>query len=275
MGTLRSALLASARIPPDSGATNTLLMLHGVYGRGRNWTTLAREMTRIRRDWSTLLIDLRLHGDSPAFDPPHTVAAAARDVARLEDATGQHAAAVLGHSFGGKVALAHAAGGHDRLAQVWVVDSTPEVKPPGGSAWRMLDAVRALPTTFASRADAAEGLARDGYSAGVAAWMASNLEYRDGRYAWRLDFDAIEALLHDFFSTDLWAIVEDPPPDLTLHFVKADDSTVLSDDAIARLEAAGRRHGRVSLHHLPGGHWLHVDNPRGLLELLTGYLLHA
>ena len=35
--------------------------------------------------------------------------------------------------------------------QVWIIDSTPETKPPGGSAWDMLGIVKALPPTFASR----------------------------------------------------------------------------------------------------------------------------
>jgi pimeloyl-ACP methyl ester carboxylesterase len=266
-------VLAATLVPADAPPpVARLLVLHGIYGRGRNWTTLARELAAARPDWSAWLIDLRLHGDSPSFAPPHTVAAAASDLVAFEQRTGEHAAAVLGHSFGGKVALAHAAAGHDHLSQAWIIDSTPETRDPQGSAWRMLEVVRRLPATFASRTEAATAIAAHGYSQGVAAWMASNLVHEGGRYRWRLDFAAMEALLRDFFSTDLWRVVEDPPADTVLHFVKANDSHVLSEEGCARIEAAGARHGRAFLHRVAGGHWVHVDNPGAVLALLTTYL---
>lgn len=260
---------------PGSRNPQWLLMLHGIYGRGRNWTSLARDLTSRRADWACALLDLRLHGDSPAFSPPHTVAAAAGDVARYEQETGFHASSVLGHSFGGKVALAHAALGRDRLAQVWVIDSTPEARDPSGSAWRLLDVVRGLPPDFASRKEAAAGIEAAGYGRAVAAWMSSNLHHHDGRYSWRLDLDGAEAMLRDFFATDLWPIVDDPPGDMVLHFVKATASSVLSEEACRRIEEAGRRHGRAHLHRVPGGHWLHTDNPRALEELLVSTLPSA
>jgi esterase len=49
--------------------------------------------------------------------PPHTVAAAAADVDRLVEHLDFHAAAVLGHSFGGKVALTYAAHHGDELGR--------------------------------------------------------------------------------------------------------------------------------------------------------------
>lgn len=59
--------------------------------------------------WRALLLDLRNHGKSAALNlkPPHTLAAAARDVIHLfQQATGGAAPAVLvGHSMGGKTAL--------------------------------------------------------------------------------------------------------------------------------------------------------------------------
>lgn len=266
-------VIASTSVPADPASRRRrLLVLHGIYGRGRNWTTISRHLTAERTDWSCLLLDLRCHGASPALEPPHTVEAAAADVGTYEDATGLHAAAVLGHSFGGKVALAHAASLRDHLRQVWVIDSTPEAREPSGSAWRLLEVVRSLPASFASRAEAAAGIAAAGYRHAVAVWFASNLEHRDGRYRWRVDFDAMEALLRSFFRTDLWALVEEPPEDTVLHFVKANASRVLSEEGCARIEAASRAHGRAFLHRVEGGHWVNTENPAAILELLSRHL---
>ena len=76
----------------------------------------------------------------------------------------------------------------------------------------MLAAGRALPPTFASRAEAIAGLEAQGVAGPVAAWMATNLRHDGAAFRWALDFDAVESLLRDFFATDLWPIVESPPP---------------------------------------------------------------
>ena len=179
---------------------------------------------------------------------------------------------MLGHSFGGKVALAHAARGHDRLQQVWVIDSTPEAKPPGGSAWRLLDVVRQLPESFGSRREAAAGIEAAGYSTSLAAWMASNLHLHHQRYRWRLDFEAVGSLLLDFFNTDFWHVVEEPPAETVLHFVKAEESDVLTESACSRIEEAGGQHGRAFVHRIAGGHWVNTDNPAAVVDLLARHL---
>ncbi|MEO5821321.1 MAG: alpha/beta fold hydrolase, partial [Vicinamibacteraceae bacterium] len=92
----------------DAGtAQRTLVLLHGIYGRGRNWAAIARGLAARRPEWAAALVDLRLHGSSPSFTPPHTVAACAADVRALiaQADWPAPADAVVGHSFGGKVAL--------------------------------------------------------------------------------------------------------------------------------------------------------------------------
>lgn len=254
---------------------HTLLMLHGIYGRGRNWQSIAQRLVAARTDWRALLVDLRLHGQSPTFEPPHTVLRAADDVRVLAEAVGAEGAdvrAVLGHSFGGKVAIALARPLAGTLTQIWVIDSTPEAKPPTGSAWDMLLHVRSLPATFNSRADLVGGLEHFGWGEANAQWMATNLRYVNGRFEWALDFDAITAMLENFFDTDLWDVVEQPPPGVHFHFVKATESSTLNEPACARLERAGAANGQVSLHRLQGGHWLHADNPEGVVDLLARHL---
>ena len=202
-------LLAHTVVAPEAAAARrTLVLLHGIYGRGRNWAAIARGLVARRPEWAAALVDLRLHGASPAFDPPHTVAACADDVRDLiahADGWPAPADAVVGHSFGGKVALSLLADGPaPPLSQVWIVDSTPAPGEPDGTAWRMLGLARSLPQRVATRAEAIEGLLAGGIDADTAAWMASNLRRESDGLVWALDWDAMEALLRDFFVRDLW-----------------------------------------------------------------------
>lgn len=269
---LPSASLLGHEPVTASGASprQWLYVLHGIFGSGRNWGSVARRLVQARPEWGAILVDLREHGASTGFPSPHTVDACVDDLATLA-AAGPPATAILGHSFGGKVAMAWTARApHPR--QLWVVDSTPEARPPGGSAWHMLELVRQLPGHFSSRDDLVARLQEGGVALPVARWMATNLAGDpEGGYRWRFNVDAIEELLHDFFRRDLWSVLESPPEGTRIHLVRADDSSVLREEAVARVEALEPR-GQVFLHRVAGGHWVNADNPDALHRLLTEQL---
>jgi esterase len=251
-----------------------LYVLHGIYGAGRNWASVARRIIRQRPDWGALLIDLRQHGSSQGFPPPHTVEAAAADLADLATSTGLLPGAVLGHSFGGKVALLFTGGDSSAAAgvdQVWVIDSTPEAREPEGSAWTMLTLLRSLPDRFAIRADLVDGLIGHGIAPPVAHWMATNLESSGDGYQWRFDLHAMEALLRSFFRADAWSVVERPRSGLEVHLVKAEESAVLSGAALERCERAAEQ-AHTHLHRVAGGHWVNADNPEAIERLLVQML---
>jgi esterase len=262
-----SAILHHERVTaPQAKPDHWIYVLHGVYGAGRNWGSVMRRLVDQRPEWGAVLVDLRQHGRSQGFPPPHTVQAAAADVAALAVSTGLGVEALLGHSFGGKVALLYAADAPD-LRQVWVIDSTPAVREPDGSAWTMLNLIRSLPASFGSRQDLIAALEAHGIRHAVAQWMATNLEPADGGYRWRFDFDAIESLLHSFFETDAWPVVERPPDGLEVHLVRAEGSSVLSGSALQRARAATGE--RTFLHTIAGGHWVNAENPGAIQELLV------
>jgi pimeloyl-ACP methyl ester carboxylesterase len=63
-------------------------------------------------------------------------------------------------------------------------------------------------------------------------------------------------------------LTEGPPPGLELHLVTASRSSRWrGPEAAARLAAAAQA-PRVALHTVEAGHWLHVDNPGALLDVL-------
>ncbi|MBR9989698.1 MAG: alpha/beta hydrolase [Gemmatimonadetes bacterium] len=258
----------------DEGAEPRAWMyvLHGVYGAGRNWASVIRRIVRERPDWGALLVDLRQHGDSQGFAGPHTVQAAAADLDRLAEHTGIRPDVVIGHSFGGKVALVHAGLSKAPPRQVWVIDSTPQQREPDGSAWDMLELLESLPHHFDSRDDLIAQLMERGQPKPLAQWMATNLVAHDGGYRWRFDFDSIRELLLSFFDTDAWDVVENPPDGMEVHLVKAEDSRVLSGAALERAEAAAAEEAGTFVHHVAGGHWVNADNPAALESLLVQML---
>ena len=248
-------------------------MLHGAFGSGRNWAAVAKDLVARRPEWGAILIDLRAHGRSQGLAEPHDLPAAARDLNDLASHLRILPQAVLGHSYGGKVALQFIAMDPPELRTAFIVDASPDPTPPAGQAWEMLRLLRRLPESFATRQQGIAALEQAGLSAPVAAWIAMNLHHTErGDYRFRFNLDDIEALLRSFYAADLWRIVESPPAHLQLHFLIATRDSVISARAAARLAASAASNPHLHLHEVEGGHWLNVDAPHALVNLLQEQL---
>ncbi len=250
-------------------------MLHGVFGQGTNFRTVARGLAAKRPDWGFVLIDLRGHGESQGFEGPHDLDAAAADVERLAASLGRRVEAVIGHSFGGKVALTLLARRALPLRCAFILDSAPGPRAPAlehDAVAAVLAALESLPPSLPSREAFKVALAQRGFSAHVVEWLAMSVRRSPGRadYALRLDLPAIRAMLEDYWAKDLWSVIEEPGAAERLVLVLGGRSTVVSGESRARAEAAGRTSARVEVLTLAGAsHWLHVDDPDGLTAAIA------
>lgn len=255
--------------------TRSFLFLHGILGSGANWRSIARALIAREPSWQAVLVDLRGHGRSSMPPPPHTLAACASDVEALAGSLDRPARGVLGHSFGGKVAMALAARTSDissALEHVVFVDSMPGARPNARGSENVLavlDALESLPRRFARREDFIAAVLERGQSEAIASWLAMSLERDERGVSVRFELPAIRALLDDYFATDLWRLFEEAPVSATprLHHIVGDRSSVFDEHDRERASALARE-GRVALDVLPAGHWVHVDDPRGLLRVL-------
>src|SRR5262249_50100949 len=134
-----------------------IAFLHGILGRGRNLRMIATRFVEARPDWTAWLIDLRGHGRSPKNTPRPSLEAAAWDVVSLAARAELPLRAIVGHSFGGKVALEVARlEAVESLAHVVTIDSAPGWKERvsgGESPFDVIDVLESLPREFASKTD--------------------------------------------------------------------------------------------------------------------------
>jgi esterase len=276
-----ASVLAHNVVLPQSGvASSYVLFFHGILGTGGNLRTVARRMLE-GDERGAILVDLRRHGRSQEVRGPDTIEQAARDVAPLLDQF--HVSAVVGHSFGGKVAL-------ELLAQqpalqkpstdVFVLDSTPSARLDArGSEGTMdvLDVLDDLPASLPNRAAFVDFLAARGLAKPIVEWLAMNVvrvtdpaSKADLGVRFALEMPAIRKLIDDYLHRDTWAVVESPPGGAHITFVAGGKSNVLSTDDLARIERlTTTTGGLVQLRTLPNaGHWVHVDDPDGLVAAL-------
>jgi len=152
------------------------------------------------------------------------------------------------------------------------MDANPSAGLARGSAAHMIDVLGKMPDRYDDRDALIGRLRSEGFGETVAAWMASNLGPTEDGYRWRFSLPAIREMLADFAATDLWCMVEDPARSAQLHFVRATRSDYIVGPDLDRLRAASAGGNGVHVHEVTGGHWLNVDNPDALVDLLDTWL---
>ncbi|XVF63392.1 hypothetical protein PTKIN_Ptkin09bG0083900 [Pterospermum kingtungense] len=268
----------------------TAVLLHGILGSRKNWGSFARRLAQEFPTWQFVLVDLRCHGDSASIKKrgPHTVASTALDVLKLIAQLRITPRVLIGHSFGGKVALSmveQVAKPLPRPVRVWVLDATPGKVRAGGDGEdhpaELISFLRKLPKEVSSKRDIVNALIQEGFSKDVAQWVVTNLRPSHGAgssssgFSWVFDLEGISEMYQSYEETNLWNVVENLPRGVHVNFLKAERSLhrwALED--LQRIhsaeESAADEGGGVEMHVLEdAGHWVHADNPDGLFRILS------
>jgi pimeloyl-ACP methyl ester carboxylesterase len=249
----------------SAGEGAPVALLHGLFGRARNLAGVARGLAAEHR---VISLDLRNHGASP-HAPGMSYAAQAGDVMETLDALFAFPADLLGHSMGGKVAMACALAAPERVRRLLVADIAPVAYDHANAA--IAAAMQAL--TFRagmSRADVAGALARAVPDPAVRAFLAQN--YQPGTAAgaapgWGIGLDFIAAGIKEI---QAWPAF---PPGSRFEgpalFVAGDRSDYVRPAHHAVIRALFPAARFVVL--ADAGHWLHADQPAAFLEVARAF----
>ncbi len=242
----------------EAGEGRPLVLLHGLFGQARNFGTLQRRLAAGGR--RVLAFDLRNHGSSPhaaALDYP----AMAADVAAGLRARGIGAAEVMGHSMGGKVAMALALAEPALVLRLLVSDIAPVPYP---ARWEGLIAAMAALPPGTPRAAADAALAAAEPDAGVRAFILSNR--RPDGSGWRIGLAGIAASIGAIMGWDDPGGAPFAGPTLFVagersRYIRAEDRP-----AIRALFPEAR-----FLTVKDAGHWVHADQPEGFAAVMEGF----
>ncbi len=246
-----------------SGRGPSIIVAHGLYGSARNWTSIAR---RLAAGHSVHALDMRNHGASPWTDKM-TYPAMAEDLLRYIGIQGLSRPAAIGHSMGGKAAMAAALLAPERIGRLVVVDIAPVRYRHGFTG--LAETLRGLDLGgIDRRTDAEERLAEAVPDAALRGFLLQNLVLRDGRYVWRLNLAAISAagdVLRDFPDLPPSAAFEGP----TLFLAGAVSDYVRPDHA----PAVERYFPNAEIRRIGGaGHWVHAERPEAFLVAVGDFL---
>ncbi|MBF0859164.1 alpha/beta fold hydrolase [Gluconobacter sp. LMG 31484] len=238
----------------------TVVFLHGLFGRARNLGFLQRGAAA---DFRTLALDLRNHGNSP--HGPVSYALMAQDVLETLDDLGVERFAVVGHSMGGKVAMMLALAAPERVTKLLVADIAPARTGHGhGEMIARLDAL-----TFPSVLERRDGLDLLEPVVGnraVAELLLQNIRL-GASPGWSIGFDD---LARDIHAIENWPNLQIAPYEGPVLFLRGGESPYVRPEHHDQIRAL---FPHALIRTLPGaGHWLHAEQPRPFLREMMEFL---
>ena len=242
-----------------------VVFLHGLFGQGRNFTQIAKALVP---DLRSVLVDLPNHGrsawtDSLAYDEiADTVATWLRSTYDGEPAH------VVGHSMGGKVAMALALRHPELVDRLVVADISPTSSEGAGEFEHLLDSLAGLDLpTLARRSDADERLSSLIEDPRVRGFLLQNLRSTDDGFAWQAN---LALLRRELGVIGGW-------PEVTGSFehpvlwLAGERSDYIRPEHEPTMRAL---FPRTRLATIKGaGHWVHSEQPEAFVSALKVFLL--
>jgi pimeloyl-ACP methyl ester carboxylesterase len=261
-----------------------VVFVHGLFGQGRNWTTIGKGLSDGHR---VTLVDLPNHGHSPwtdRVDYLDMVELLATELERFGEPV-----TLVGHSMGGKVAMQLALRRPELLRALVVVDIAPVEYPVSGGRTddpdeeaspfaAYIDAMQRLDLDALTTRNEADEALRDAVpSRMVRSFLLQSL-VREGQdiqegvaprgWRWRLNLDLLARDLGELRG------FPKPPPGASfdgpvLWIAGANSTYVLPEDR-PHMDALFPATRLVRIKD--AGHWVHSEQPEVFLETLRRFL---
>jgi pimeloyl-ACP methyl ester carboxylesterase len=241
-----------------------LVLLHGLLGSSRNWTTIGRTL---QKRFDVHAVDLRNHGNSPHAEAMRWAELCA-DLEGYLEKKGLDEITLLGHSLGGKIAMRFACENPETVKKLIIVDIAAKAYPPyHDQEFRAMKSVAVGKLGSRKEAEAAlEPLVTDW---GMRQFLLTNLvrDEKTGAFRWQANIKALHASLPHIRQNSLLETDRYNGPTLLLRGAKSK----FIDDG----DAEEMLHWFPKLHEVivpKAGHNVHVENRADFLKTLDEWL---
>lgn len=248
------------------GGSRRVVFLHGLMGRGKNFTRIARGLVETT---TSLLVDLPNHGAScwtEDFDYIEIADLVAEELRR--DFCKDEPAVILGHSMGGKVAMLLALR-HPDLAAGLIIEDIAPLNSSASEFEHLLGTLLKVDLdNLKSRTDAHAEIKEDIDDDNVRGFLLQNLA-RDGQggFTWdpnlRMLFDQLPTIV-DF--PEVNETFDDHP----VLWIKGENSDYINDESAVAMRKLFPVTRRIQIRD--AGHWVHSEQPQNFTETIDYYI---
>lgn len=162
-----------------------LIVLHGLFGSSRNWSTIASDLAAHA---TVHLLDQRNHGDA-GHHTSHNLMDLVGDLYNWLAEQKISNPILLGHSMGGMVAMSLALKYSELIQGLIVVDIAPRSYPPHHQ--KELAALNLDVSQYSTRSDIDKAMADLHPDPGVRQFLQMNLVREQQKYRWKLNVAAL------------------------------------------------------------------------------------
>lgn len=245
------------------GDGKPLVIVHGLFGSGDNWLTLAGKFP----GYKAYLPDLRNHGSSPWYDS-FKITDLAGDLVEFSKELALGPCPWIGHSLGGKAVLELALSTPDVVQGVAALDMAPRGSEPRYPGF--VEAMKSIDLkTLSNRGEAVLQLQRLlNTDRGTIQFLVKSLaavEDPEG-WRWKLNLDALE---HEY--DEIWKpLVPGRSWNGPAFFLygAVSDYFQPGDQELAKAFFPNAEFESIE----GAGHWLHAEKPAEVLAALNGWL---
>lgn len=234
----------------NNKSPQNVLLVHGLFGSGDNFKALGKELSE---NFQVYLVDALNHGQSPRSDSMHyehqvNALLAALDVFNIESCY------LLGHSMGGKLAMATALLSPQRVNKLIVADIAPIAYQHGHDAeFKALQSVNLA--QIQNRRDAEEAIAQYISESAVRQFLLKSLKKDHNQWHWLFDVDNLEQTYSQMID---WPFTGRSYKKQTL-FIKGQNSDYIKASDQQTITAQfPNAHLKIIAQ---AGHWLHAQKP--------------
>lgn len=243
------------------GQGQPLILLHGLFGAGNNWGTIAKHFAQ---HYQVISVDLRNHGSSP-HSASQSYADMADDLLELSDALSLEDIHLLGHSLGGKVAMQFAVQHPNRINKLIVVDMA--MRAYDDAHTHLIDAMLEINlTSLQSRNEADKILSSRIPQTEVRQFLLMNLIKSDSGLTWRINLAALKTNYPGLQQ----AVCENAHYEKPCLFIRGEHSDYVRDKDTGQIKTSFIKAQFTSL---PTGHWVHAETPQAFIEVVGSFLI--
>ena len=245
------------------GNVSNVVILHGLLGSKRNWFGVGKALSDL--GFNVWLLDLRNHGDSD-WNDKHTYFDLAEDVKKFFEQHGIISSFLIGHSMGGKVAMVLDKLHRGLLSKLVVVDIAPVAYATNFENY--LKVLLSLDLGgFKSRAEVDSKLSEYFKEISFRSFVIQNLKLDDNKnFYWRIN---LTSLVMNAGAISEFPVIDGVSNtnalflygDLSEYHVSEYKDIIKENFTLCQFANVAK-----------AGHWIHVEQPKKFVEMVTKFL---
>ncbi|RKZ97963.1 MAG: alpha/beta hydrolase [Gammaproteobacteria bacterium] len=242
------------------GSGRPLVILHGLFGSSDNWRGLAKQLAK---QVQVITVDLRNHGYSP-HSQNQNYQLMTDDLAELFDELNLQNVDIIGHSVGGKVAMAFAQRYQNHVNKLVVVDIAP--RQYKNEHQQIFEALLAVDLTlYLKRTEVDEVLTKTLPDRAVRQFLLMNLELENEKLTWKINLPA----LFENYPQFLEPVCLDDEITVSSCFIRGARSSYVQDDDKVLIRTTFPNSEICTIDQ--AGHWVHAEAPQQFLAKVTEF----